>query len=77
MNIKHKNAVVTFPKFQQIESALSQLKATSFHRNNISVVAEHLDLASDTLAKATDATIQSEDNFTWGSPSRQTRSANL
>ena len=66
MNIEHKNAVGTFPNFQQIESALSQLKATGFPMNNVSVVAEHLDSTSNTLAQSTDATIQSEDEFTWG-----------
>jgi outer membrane lipoprotein SlyB len=67
MSIEHKNAVGTFPSFQEIESALRQLKATGFHMNNVSVVAEHLNSASDTLGRSTDATIQSEDEFTWGS----------
>jgi hypothetical protein len=66
MNIEHKNAVGTFPNFQEIESALRQLKATGFHMNNVSVVAEHLDSASDILARSTDSTIQSEDGFVWG-----------
>ena len=66
MNTEHKNAVGTFPNLQQIESALRQLKATGFQMNNVSVVAEHLDSASDPLARATDTTIQSEDEFTWG-----------
>jgi hypothetical protein len=74
MNIEHKNAVGTFPNFQAIESALSQLKATGFHMNNVSVVAQHLNSASDTLARfsyrkatpTTDATIQSKEEFTWG-----------
>jgi hypothetical protein len=65
MNIEHKNAVGTFPNFQEIESALRQLKATGFHMNNVSVVAEHLNSASDTL-EPTDATIQSKEEFTWG-----------
>jgi hypothetical protein len=66
MNIEHKNAVGTFPNFQEIELALRQLKATGFHMNNVSVVAEHLDSASDILARSTDSTIQSEDGFVWG-----------
>jgi outer membrane lipoprotein SlyB len=66
MNIEHKNAVGTFPNFQAIESALSQLKATGFHMNNVSVVAEHLNSTSDTLARSTDATIQSQEDFSWG-----------
>jgi outer membrane lipoprotein SlyB len=66
MNIEHKNAVGAFPNFQQIESALRQLKATGFHMNNISVVAEHLNSVSNTLGKSTDTTIQSQDEFTWG-----------
>jgi hypothetical protein len=67
MQLEHKNAVGAFPNLQQIELALCQLNETGFSMSNISVVAQQANSESDVLAKSTEATIQSDREFTWGS----------
>jgi uncharacterized membrane protein len=67
MQLEHKNAVGAFPNLQQIELALCQLNETGFSMSNISVVAQQANLESDILAKSTEATIQSDREFTWSS----------
>lgn len=61
MALEHKNAVGLFPDRQQVETALSQLKAASFPMNQVSVVVEHLKAGDDTFKSLT--TAESEDRF--------------
>jgi hypothetical protein len=64
MALEHNNALGMFPDLQQIELALSQLKATGFPMNDVSVVVEHLNSGDATLGKLMEQIVQSEDQFT-------------
>lgn len=63
MGLEHTNALGMFPDLQHLKSALSQLKATGFPMNNVSVVVEHLNSEDTTLAKLTEPIAQPENKF--------------
>lgn len=63
MALEYKNALGVFPDRQHTESALSQLKATGFPTDKISVVVEHPNSEDDVLDDLTEPTVQSEEYF--------------
>lgn len=63
MALNRVNAIGMFSDLHQIESALSQLNATGFEMNNVSVVAPPNDSAEPKLGKETEPLVQSEDEF--------------
>jgi outer membrane lipoprotein SlyB len=65
MALEHKNAAGTFPDRQQTELALSQLKATGFPMNHVSVVVQHLDSEDAIFESLTEPTVQSENRFAF------------
>ena len=63
MAIEHKNAVGWFRDQSHAESALSQLKASGFDMNKVSVVVQHPDSKDSELETLTGSEVQAEDRF--------------
>lgn len=59
-----KNAVGMFPERDRVESAMSQLQASGFSMNNVSVVDPHAQTADTTLGKLTDPVVESPEDAT-------------
>ena len=63
MALEYKNALGLFPDRQQTESAISQLKATGFATDGVSVVVEHPDSEDAPLEDLAESDIQSKEYF--------------
>ena len=63
MALEYKNALGLFPDRQQTESALTQLKATGFPTDGVSVVVEHPTSEDAVLEELTEPSVQSEEYF--------------
>jgi hypothetical protein len=63
MDLEHNNALGIFPDLQHTELALSQLKASGFPMDKVSVVVEHLKPEDSTLGELTEPMEQSKDQF--------------
>jgi hypothetical protein len=63
MALEHKNGLGLFPNRQQTESALSQLKAIGFPIDSVSVVVDHPKSEDAGLEDLTEASVQSEEDF--------------
>jgi hypothetical protein len=63
-----KNAVGMFSERDRLESAMSQLQASGFAMNNISIVDPHAQTADVTVGKLTDPVVESEADLTRDRP---------
>lgn len=63
-----KNAVGMFSERERLESAMSQLQASGFAMNNVSIVDPHAQTADATVGKLTDPVVESPADLTRDRP---------